>query len=1167
MSSLTVQTSNPFAGPSCHDREDRCVSPTEFWTSVLHERLQAWDGVDNSSPPATVDAALARIEEEISAMEGAMLAGRRRHNALLPIAHLLPDILPRVFNFLTLDKPRIPDADLNDVKSYAVRQQVALGWIKVTHVCVAWRDAALSHPYLWSTLFSRASTKWTAEMVSRSKAAPLSYIADSSSNYNGPLTFMEGPLGSMILPRLRYLYWDISATMFTNEDVRLRSIMESMPVLRTLLFMNIYSIEHLPELIKEVALPALRRLTLQNTFPASWTARMMHHLTHLEIIVDPDSFDAEYSSDDQDASSERGLPSPSEILLCLSHSPRLESLTLSRILNPPGAGTQHRRQPAVSLPCLTNLNYIGSAAALSCLLEGLDATPAVFSIDNTGTVEEHAHLLDRLIPWLGAESQPPTRSLLIRRDHGKVLALVARSEQTQDPHVKLRIDATETQGSDECNRMWYLFVSFVCGHLRTNRVGIRALTLEGQILSRLGVDGFRKLVADTELANIEELRLLGTDSPAGLPALALLPGDRIYLPKLEYLELYRAPLANARVGDVLLNYFKARRERGKQPVKTLVLRACLKVEDWEADLGEFVKDIISIACFNREFWTSVLHERLHAWDGVDNSSPPATVDAALARIEEEISAMEGAMLAGRRRHNALLPIARLLPDILPRVFDFLTLEEPHISDNFLNDVKTYAIRQQVALGWIKVTHVCGAWRDAALSHPHLWTTLFARASTKWIAEMVSRSKAALLSYIVYTRPSYNGPLTLMDRPLGSMILPRLRYLFWDTSATTFTNEDLRFRSLMESMPVLTTLNLTNYHSTRCLPKLIEEVAPPALRHLTLHNIFPPSWTARMMHNLSHLEIILNSGLDAEWSSDYQDASSERRLPSPSQLLLCLSQSPMLESLSLSCVMDPPSAGEHLRHQRTVSLPCLTKLNYIGSAATLSCFLEGLNATPAVFSVDTRGTVEEHAHLLDLLTSWLGVETRPPTHSLLIRRECGKVLALEAHNKETREPHVKLRIDAREPGNNDECNRIWYRFVHFVCGHLRTDSVGIRALTLEGLILARFGVDGFRKLVAETKLANIKELRLLGTDSPAGLPALALLPGDGVHLPKLEYLELYRAPLANPRVGKALLDYFKARRERGIPLMKTLVLRACLSVEDWRADLGKYVGNLLYDKWS
>ncbi|KAA1467144.1 hypothetical protein DENSPDRAFT_228220 [Dentipellis sp. KUC8613] len=590
MSTMENGTSNPFAGSSCHDREDRRVSPREFWISVSHERLQACDHVDNFSPPVTVDVALARIHEEVSAMESAMLAGRRRHNALLPIARLLPDILPRVFNFLTLDNPRIPYGELSDVKSYAVRQQAALGWIKVTHVCGAWRDAALSHPHLWTTLFSLSSMNWTAEMVSRSKAALLSYLVDSSSQFNGPLTLTEEPLGLKILPRLRYLYWDISATMFMPRDLRLQSLLGSMHVLSTLTFINHHSIEHLPESIEDVALPALRHLTMQNTFPPSWTTRMMHHLTHLEISVDSDAFDAEYFSDGQDTDSEPELrlPSPSQILLCLSHSPGLESLTLSGVLEPPGTGTQPPRQPTVSLPHLSRLNYTGSAAALSCFLEGLTATPDVFSIDTTGVVEEHARVLDLLRPWLGAKTRPPTRSLMIRRVQGKVLGLEARSSRTWEPHVKLRIDAIETQGSDECQRMWNLFVSFVCRHLYTDSVGIRALALEGQILSRLGVNGFRKLFTEPSFANVEELRFLGTDSPSGIPALAYFPGDGVHLPKLEYMELYRAPLANARVGKVLLDYLKTRRERGIPPVKTLVLRACFMMEDWEARLGEFV---------------------------------------------------------------------------------------------------------------------------------------------------------------------------------------------------------------------------------------------------------------------------------------------------------------------------------------------------------------------------------------------------------------------------------------------------------------------------------------------------------------------------------------------------------------------------------------------------
>ena len=50
-------------------------------------------------------------------------------------------------------------------------------WVNVSYVCSHWRDVALNCATLWSYLFIMSS-RWTEELLSRSKRAPLKLYAN-----------------------------------------------------------------------------------------------------------------------------------------------------------------------------------------------------------------------------------------------------------------------------------------------------------------------------------------------------------------------------------------------------------------------------------------------------------------------------------------------------------------------------------------------------------------------------------------------------------------------------------------------------------------------------------------------------------------------------------------------------------------------------------------------------------------------------------------------------------------------------------------------------------------------------------------------------------------------------------------------------------------------------
>ncbi|KAI0058531.1 hypothetical protein BV25DRAFT_1788805, partial [Artomyces pyxidatus] len=98
----------------------------------------------------------------------ALLAVYTRRNALLPVHILPPEILARIFQFLTImDQP----GDITRVKT---KRLVSLGWIaSVTHVYRHWRQVALDTPRLWGRVSLRLGSRWSDEMIARSKSAPL----------------------------------------------------------------------------------------------------------------------------------------------------------------------------------------------------------------------------------------------------------------------------------------------------------------------------------------------------------------------------------------------------------------------------------------------------------------------------------------------------------------------------------------------------------------------------------------------------------------------------------------------------------------------------------------------------------------------------------------------------------------------------------------------------------------------------------------------------------------------------------------------------------------------------------------------------------------------------------------------------------------------------------
>ncbi|TCD68955.1 hypothetical protein EIP91_009345 [Steccherinum ochraceum] len=106
----------------------------------------------------------------------------------------------------------------------------------------------------------------------------------------------------------------------------------------------------------------------------------------------------------------------------------------------------------------------------------------------------------------------------------------------------------------------------------------------------------------------------------------------------------------------------------------------------------------------------------------------------IAAVENEISYHAQKLLSLRVQSNRLLPVGRLPPEILSKIF----LHCRDVSD-------TAYFPSNSAYRWTFITHVCHYWREVGLSTPHLWSVIHLGCISRSFAEaLVLRSKAAPL---------------------------------------------------------------------------------------------------------------------------------------------------------------------------------------------------------------------------------------------------------------------------------------------------------------------------------------------------------------------------------------------------------------------------------------
>ena len=190
-------------------------------------------------------------------------------------------------------------------------------------------------------------------------------------------------------------------------------------------------------------------------------------------------------------------------------------------------------------------------------------------------------------------------------------------------------------------------------------------------------------------------------------------------------------------------------------------------------------------------------------------------EATLDRNDQENLELKKAIRKLNTERNAIAPISQLPPELLAKIFQFIT------DDEGLR--KTYR-------HWVAFSHASQVWREVALSTPNLWRVLTFR-STEWTSVMFERSKAVDL----IIRSDICHPNTPERRQLVQLALSQVgRITEIDVSLRNPSGYLLELLShFPRSAPSLRFLRIVNIGQESPCPAGFSLTEAPQLRHLEL----------------------------------------------------------------------------------------------------------------------------------------------------------------------------------------------------------------------------------------------------------------------------------------------------------------------------------------------
>ncbi|KAF9458416.1 hypothetical protein BDZ94DRAFT_1240010 [Collybia nuda] len=250
------------------------------------------------------------------------------------------------------------------------------------------------------------------------------------------------------------------------------------------------------------------------------------------------------------------------------------------------------------------------------------------------------------------------------------------------------------------------------------------------------------------------------------------------------------------------------------------------------------------------------------------------------------------------RRNALSPISRLPPELLCHIFAFAS-----------RNAETYR-EYPPSLAWVKVSHVCGYWREVSRNNPATWSHIPAFV-LQWTQEMLKRSKSSPL-HVYYNEEED----TLLDHPDYSALTTALGHLDRITDLSISTNAPYLDIPIANPAPILERFSLLMHSGPRGAPiiptiHLFSGMAP-RLRHMALGGACF-DLRSSLFQNLTSLELS-NIGVRAPGTVNSTEI-----------LINLFAGMPKLETLHLCDALPRVDPRGFSRAENRANLPSLTTL--------------------------------------------------------------------------------------------------------------------------------------------------------------------------------------------------------------------------------------------------
>lgn len=313
------------------------------------------------------------------------------------------------------------------------------------------------------------------------------------------------------------------------------------------------------------------------------------------------------------------------------------------------------------------------------------------------------------------------------------------------------------------------------------------------------------------------------------------------------------------------------------------------------------------------------------------------------------------MALARAHRNAHSPACRIPSEILARCFWFLGgIEKPDSATTTWRYAGAAPSRPR--LGWLKALHVCGHWRQVAISYPNLWAEIDFSLGPIWARTMVIQSKAVPITLNHHRLSDENQDVIrdiLQHHAHHIKSLSLTLALSCKIDMLSSVVDGLAPAPMLESLTLSTCPELRRSARSHPLPTHLFMNCTPRLRHLTLHGAVLPDTTFGILSNVTNLSLSLsNSYGDMDLTTHIPD------MPSPQTMLSLLGSPSRLEHLSLTHFLPHISKDVTLASDvGTVTLPYLTEIRLEGPSVDCAFVLRHLNF-PQDARLSALGTTDE-----------------------------------------------------------------------------------------------------------------------------------------------------------------------------------------------------------------